>query len=133
MNGAEFKAGMFGQSLRINLFREHLGISEEDPTDLTDIICEDFYRGIWIKTATTNTETFDKVRSIISKYYSRFIHCSIHVQVFRCVPTDHCQNFIQLQEYQREHPLAVTNSAAAATLLKETVKVFKTSLTCVSL
>jgi len=47
MNGEEFKAGNFGQSLRMNLFREHLGL--DDSVDITDPLNEDFYRNVSCK------------------------------------------------------------------------------------
>jgi phospholipase D1/2 len=99
MDGAEYKAGRFAQSLRIHLFREHLGLMEDDQVDLRDPISEYFYREVWIKTATRNTQLYD--------------------EVFHCVPTDLVKSFRQMEEYQNSHTMALTNPTAARLMLKD--------------
>ena len=42
--------------------REHLGV-EGDEVNIADIICDDFYKDVWIKQAATNTTMFEKVCS----------------------------------------------------------------------
>jgi len=130
MNGKEFQAGPFAQSLRKYLFREHLGLLEDDTVDLRDPISEDFYRNVWIKTAETNTSTYDTVSTyvpivsiVVSMYSKTSSDLCCFYQVFHCVPTDCCVNFNQLQTYQQEQELAVTDPDAARALLKENIKV----------
>ena len=40
-------------------------------------------------------------------------------QVFRCIPTDSVKSFVQLQEYQREVPLALSYPSRAKDMLKD--------------
>ena len=75
MNGEPFEAGKFAQSLRKHLFREHLGLMDDDSIDLQDPISEDFYRKIWIQTAETNTSTYDKVGQ--DKYSRTSCKCQV--------------------------------------------------------
>lgn len=66
MNDMDYKAGRFARSLRIDLFREHLGI---DPSmDISDPISDDFFNNVWLKTAKTNTEIFDEVRLLFNTF-----------------------------------------------------------------
>jgi hypothetical protein len=39
--------------------------------------------------------------------------------VFKCVPTDNVETFIQMVTYQTEHPLAAADPFAARTMLKD--------------
>lgn len=61
MNGADYKAGKFAQSLRMQLFREHLGLIDSPEVDIRDAVSENFYRNVWIETARLNTEIYDEV------------------------------------------------------------------------
>jgi phospholipase D1/2 len=99
MDGKEYKAGKFAHSLRTKLFREHLGLLENLEVDLRDPISEDFYRNVWLRTAITNTDIYDTV--------------------FHCVPTDKCQTFAQLRDYQQSTPLCHLNPDAARKSLEE--------------
>lgn len=61
MNGKEYKAGKFGLSLRLQLFREHLGLLDKPEVDIRDAVHDNFYHNIWQDTAKTNTEIYDEV------------------------------------------------------------------------
>ncbi|KAF2895275.1 hypothetical protein ILUMI_10901 [Ignelater luminosus] len=82
MNGRSFPSGMFAGSLRKRLFKEHLGLLEveESSVDVTDPVVEQFYRGVWYKTASSNTHIYE--------------------QVFHCIPSDGVQTFNDLRDYQ---------------------------------
>ena len=42
--------------------REHLGVTEADlHIDVTDPVCSEFYKNVWLKQASINTTVFDKV------------------------------------------------------------------------
>ncbi|ODN06603.1 Phospholipase D1 [Orchesella cincta] len=99
MDGSDYKAGRFARSLRMHLFREHLGLFDDHNVDITDPISDDFYNNVWLKTATLNTEIYD--------------------EVFQCIPTDKCDSFIKLQEYQDTHALTVTDSVRASKMLRD--------------
>ena len=49
----------FAFELRMNLFREHLGLEDGDMT-VQDPIIECFYKDKWLKTANKNTQVFDE-------------------------------------------------------------------------
>ncbi|CAG7818835.1 unnamed protein product [Allacma fusca] len=99
MDGKEYKAGKFAHSLRVNLFREHLGLLQNLEVDLRDPISDDFYVDVWLNTSITNTEIYDTV--------------------FQCVPTDNCQTFARLREYQQDTPLCHLNPDAARKALEK--------------
>lgn len=61
MNGADYKAGRFARSLRMYLFREHLGLLDDTTVDVTDPVSDDFYNNVWLKTAQRNTDIFEEV------------------------------------------------------------------------
>lgn len=86
MNGKIFPCGNFAGSLRKRLFREHLGLIEDQrlnrQTDITDPTIESFYRNVWISTSQKNTEIYEKV--------------------FHCLPTDSVKSFTELKKYQEE-------------------------------
>lgn len=89
MNGKSFPCGQFAGNLRKYLFKEHLGIlgkeNELIDIDITDPISDYFYNEIWYKTASLNTEFYEKV--------------------FHCLPTDSVQTFADLKRIQEEKPL----------------------------
>jgi len=109
MNGQEYKAGKFAHSLRTQLFREHLGLLDSLEVDIRDPVSDNFYRNIWQKTATVNTAIYD--------------------EVFQCVPTDKCETFAHLEQYQTQHLLSITDPVRARVLLKDvrvmTISCFK--------
>lgn len=65
MNGKPFPCGRVAGGLRRRLFREHLGLMEEDVTrlgiSLHDPCPDSFYRNIWKATSTRNTEIYEEV------------------------------------------------------------------------
>jgi len=75
MDGKPFRRGKFCGSLRMRLFREHLGLlpvtecDEVTPLrrnnlphlDVSDIVSDDFFHGVWGKISRDNTEIYDKV------------------------------------------------------------------------
>ncbi|KAG8228995.1 hypothetical protein J437_LFUL009158 [Ladona fulva] len=61
MNGKSSLSGKFASSLRKSLFKEHLGIMEEDSTAVDDITSSEFYKDVWMATANKNTEIFEEV------------------------------------------------------------------------
>jgi phospholipase D1/2 len=99
MNGQDYKAGKFAHTLRMQLFREHLGLLDNPEIDIRDPVSEHFYRNIWQQTAATNTEIYD--------------------EVFQCVPTDKCETFLQFAQYQTQHLLSITDPVRARILLKD--------------
>lgn len=87
MNGQTYPCGRVAGALRKRLFREHLGLMEEDPVaadmDVTDPICDKFYKHTWQYTSRRNTEMYE--------------------DVFHCLPTDRVHSFSELKKYQEEH------------------------------
>ena len=81
MNGQPYSAGKFSCSLRRRLMKEHLGIINENPQQISirDPVVDSFYKDVWLKTAQNNTIIYEKVFSII--------------------PTDQVRYFGQLKEY----------------------------------
>lgn len=98
-DGKEHLAGYFSSSLRRTLFREHLGISDDDDSiDLSDPVCDSFYKEIWIRQASINTSIYEKV--------------------FRCLPSDHVLTFDDLRRYTKEPSLSDTDEEEARKLLE---------------
>ncbi|XP_071792238.1 phospholipase D1-like isoform X2 [Asterias amurensis] len=99
MNGEEYMAGKLGYGLREWLFKEHLGVlSGKGDIDMTDPVCDAFYQGVVMNTATKNTDIYEKV--------------------FRCLPSDKVTSSAALHEYKKVPPLAKKNPAAASRQLK---------------
>lgn len=101
MNGEPFQVGKYAGSMRRHLFNEHLGLMEtpDDTIDINDATCDDFYKGVWLKFSSKNTDVLEKV--------------------FRCIPTDTVKSFAQLQEYQKEVPLSLSYPSRAKDMLKD--------------
>ncbi|XP_044253873.1 phospholipase D1 isoform X2 [Tribolium madens] len=102
MNGKKFPCGKFAGSLRKYLFKEHLGLlgkeNEMIDFDITDPISDFFYKEIWHKTASLNTEFYEKV--------------------FHCIPTDKVRNFADLKKNQEEKPLYINEISRAEKMLE---------------
>ncbi|XP_061493306.1 phospholipase D1 isoform X2 [Rhineura floridana] len=98
MDGENYEAGRFAQSLRLQCFRVVLGNSS-DPSDLQDPVCDKFFKEVWVATAARNATIFDKV--------------------FRCLPSDEVTNLAQLREFITKPKLACENPAKAAEELKK--------------
>nr|XP_060622649.1 phospholipase D1-like [Anolis sagrei ordinatus] len=98
MDGEDYKAGRFAQSLRLQCFRVVFG-SSVDANDLQDPVSDKFFKEVWVATAARNATIFDKV--------------------FRCLPSDQVTNLAQLREFITIPKLACENPAKAAEELKK--------------
>lgn len=102
MNGEKFPSGKYAGSLRKHLFKEHLGIlgreHERIDVDVTDPVCDRFYRDLWMGTAKLNTQFYENV--------------------FHCIPTDSVQTYAQLKEYSALKPLYITEISRAEKMLE---------------
>nr|XP_014427861.1 phospholipase D1 [Pelodiscus sinensis] len=99
MDGKDYKAGQFAQSLRLRCFRVVLGCSADLSTDLQDPVCDKFFKEVWVSTAARNATIFDKV--------------------FRCLPNDEVNNLAQLRDFITKSKLVTTDAAKAAEELKK--------------
>lgn len=66
MDGAEYQCGKYAGSLRKHIFREHLGqlqtdVQQDDSTGVKDPVSEHFYRNVWQRTSTQNTQIYEEV------------------------------------------------------------------------
>ncbi|KAJ3657730.1 hypothetical protein Zmor_009514 [Zophobas morio] len=102
MNGKSFPCGKFAGSLRKYLFKEHLGLLGKEHEmidfDITDPISDYFYKEIWYKTASLNTEFYEKV--------------------FHCIPTDKVETFADLKRSHEEKPLYIDEISRAEKMLE---------------
>ncbi|VEN40536.1 unnamed protein product [Callosobruchus maculatus] len=102
MNGSAFPCGQFAGSLRKYLFKEHLGVlgkeNELFDFDVTDPTSDHFYHEVWRKTASLNTEFYEKV--------------------FHCLPTDSVQTFADLKKNHEEKPLWISEYSRAQKMLE---------------
>lgn len=101
MNGSNFPCGKFAGSLRKHLMREHLGIlqNRHNSIDITDPICDSFYKGTWQQISSQNTKIFE--------------------DVFRCIPNDNVRSFVMLKKYCEEVAMNKTNPEEAEEALKK--------------
>ncbi|XP_048769180.1 phospholipase D1-like isoform X3 [Ostrea edulis] len=90
--------GKFATSLRKALFSEHLGIPVGDPI-LDDPVCDSFYKTVFLRTATVNTNVYQKV--------------------FNCIPSDLVLSFAELNQTTTEKTLAETDPEQARSELKK--------------
>lgn len=101
MNNKPYPTGRYAGSLRRHIFREHLGIIGKEHEminiDVSDPVCDSFYREVWQETAALNTEFYEKV--------------------FHCLPSDEVHNFVQLKEQLTLKPLYHTEIARAEQML----------------
>uniref|UniRef100_A0A8C5WUJ4 phospholipase D n=1 Tax=Laticauda laticaudata TaxID=8630 RepID=A0A8C5WUJ4_LATLA len=98
MNGEDFKAGRFAQSLRLQCFRVVLG-SSIDLNDIQDPISDKFFKEVWVATAARNATIFEKV--------------------FRCLPSDEVNNLTHLRDFTNKPKLACENPTKATEELKK--------------
>ncbi|XP_070609740.1 phospholipase D1 isoform X2 [Erythrolamprus reginae] len=98
MDGEDYKAGRFAQSLRLQCFRVVLG-STIDPNDIQDPISDKFFKEVWVSTAARNATIFEKV--------------------FRCLPSDEVNNLTHLRDFIHKPRLACENPTKAAEELKK--------------
>lgn len=97
MNGKKYPSGVFAGRLRKFLFKEHLGLLDPDadrmPIDVTDPVIDQFWNGMWRRTATRNTEHYE--------------------EIFKCLPTDKVKSYADLRKYQEEPPLCKSDPEMA--------------------
>ncbi|KFR15043.1 Phospholipase D1 [Opisthocomus hoazin] len=98
MDGEDYSAGKFAQSLRLRCFRVVLGGSDLNP-EHKDPVCDKFFKEVWISTAARNATIFDKV--------------------FRCLPSDQVNNLTQLRDFINKPKLANDDPVKAAEELKK--------------
>uniref|UniRef100_A0A663MH75 Phospholipase n=1 Tax=Athene cunicularia TaxID=194338 RepID=A0A663MH75_ATHCN len=98
MDGEDYSAGKFAQSLRLRCFRVVLGGSDLSP-EHQDPVCDKFFKEVWISTAARNATIFDKV--------------------FRCLPSDQVNNLTQLRDFINKPKLASDDPVKAAEELKK--------------
>lgn len=79
MDGAEYQAGKFARSLRLDCFRTLLGANADPSIDVMDPVSDAFFHQVWNETAQTNATVYD--------------------QVFRCLPSNAMQTLRALKEY----------------------------------
>ncbi|KAM9126959.1 phospholipase D1 isoform 2-T3 [Pangshura tecta] len=99
MDGKDYKAGRFAQSLRLRCFRVVLGCSADLSDDLQDPVSDRFFKEVWVATAARNATIFDKV--------------------FRCLPSDEVTNLAQLRDFITKSKLVTQDAAKAAEELKK--------------
>lgn len=99
MNGESFPCGKYAGSLRKYLFKEHLGILEENLAcyNVNDPVIESFYKDVWYRIAKDNTEFYEKV--------------------FHCIPSDKVDSYAALKKNQEEPPLYHTEISRAQVML----------------
>ncbi|PRP75984.1 hypothetical protein PROFUN_01700 [Planoprotostelium fungivorum] len=73
MNEQPYQVGKFAHELRKNLWREHLGLSEDDDT-INDPICDRVYNKIWLKTSRKNTTVYNEIFKNIPRDGIETIH-----------------------------------------------------------
>ncbi|XP_014089247.2 phospholipase D1 isoform X1 [Bactrocera oleae] len=97
MNGKKYPSGVFAGRLRKFLFKEHLGLLDPDadrmPIDVMDPVIDQFWNGMWRRTATRNTELYE--------------------EIFKCLPTDKVKSYADLRKYQEEPPLCKSDPEMA--------------------
>lgn len=70
MNGEPFSVGVVPHSLRMRLMRQHMG---DSTLNLTDMLNDDVYEGIWRKISTNNSSVYDQLDGEISMYRTKRI------------------------------------------------------------
>ncbi|KAL4588394.1 hypothetical protein LXL04_001278 [Taraxacum kok-saghyz] len=65
MNGETWRAGKFANSLRLNLWSEHLGLNVEEISRIRDPIADGTYKDLWLATAKANSQIYQDVFSCI--------------------------------------------------------------------
>ncbi|XP_030747183.1 phospholipase D2 [Sitophilus oryzae] len=103
MNGNPYPCGLYAGSLRKYLFKEHLGLFDDDNDtvdfDVADPISDYFYREGWYKIASLNTELYEKV--------------------FHVIPSDSVETFQDLRRNNEIKPLWVDELSRAEKMLED--------------
>ncbi|XP_078420518.1 phospholipase D1-like isoform X4 [Cetorhinus maximus] len=99
MDGAEYKAGKFALQLRLHCFKLILGALNDPTIQVQDPISEKFFKETWIATSARNATIYEKV--------------------FRCLPSDHVRNYVELADFIAKEGLYVEDPAKALEELKK--------------
>ncbi|KAI7792627.1 phospholipase D1 [Triplophysa rosa] len=99
MDGEEYQAGRFGQSLRLECFRMILGANTDPSIDVTDPISDQFYKEVWMTTAARNATIYQKV--------------------FRCLPSSDVRSILELEGFLSKPGLEKEDPARAQEELKK--------------
>uniref|UniRef100_UPI00398F5682 phospholipase D2-like isoform X2 n=1 Tax=Pristiophorus japonicus TaxID=55135 RepID=UPI00398F5682 len=98
MDGEEYQAGRFAHHLRLQCFKIHLGLSDDQVADIQDPVSDRCFQEIWNATATTNATIFD--------------------QVFKCLPSNSAPSLVELREFVSTPGLVTENPEEARERLK---------------
>nr|XP_040569345.1 LOW QUALITY PROTEIN: phospholipase D1-like [Lepeophtheirus salmonis] len=91
--GTSFKSGKYAGSLRRALMGEHLGLSPSSRELLLDPVSNEFYKDIWLKTASINSKIFD--------------------EIFMVVPNDQVLTTEECRKFEEKLPIAELDRFAA--------------------
>ncbi|XP_048380134.1 phospholipase D2 [Stegostoma tigrinum] len=79
MDGEEYQAGKFAHRLRLQCFKVHLGLTDDQMAEVEDPVSDRCFQEIWNATATTNAAIYD--------------------QVFKCLPSNSAPSLVELREF----------------------------------
>nr|XP_032834394.1 phospholipase D1-like [Petromyzon marinus] len=99
MDGKPYQAGAFAHSLRTYCFRLVLGLLDSPEVDISDPVCDHFFKEVWMATAGRNATVYEKV--------------------FRCLPSDFVLNRRQLAAFVEEPAMARADPAGALARLAD--------------
>ncbi|XDV47648.1 hypothetical protein PO909_017223 [Leuciscus waleckii] len=99
MDGQEYQAGRFGLSMRLECFRMILGANTDPSIDVTDPISDQFYKEVWMTTASRNATIYQKV--------------------FRCLPSSDVRAILELDGFLSKPGLEKEDPARAQEELKK--------------
>ncbi|XP_064194806.1 phospholipase D1a isoform X1 [Anguilla rostrata] len=99
MDGVEYQAGKFALQLRLECFKAILGAFSDPTVDVSDPISDRFYKEVWMTTAARNATIYEKV--------------------FRCLPSSHVRNRLELEEFISKPGLDKEDPARAQEELKK--------------
>ncbi|XP_067898888.1 phospholipase D1-like isoform X2 [Heterodontus francisci] len=99
MDGAEYKAGKYALELRLHCFKLILGALNDPTIEVQDPISEKFFKEVWIPTSARNATIYEKV--------------------FRCLPSDHVRNNVELADFIAKPGLNLEDPARAMEELKK--------------
>ncbi|XP_069753685.1 phospholipase D1-like isoform X2 [Narcine bancroftii] len=99
MDGEEYQAGLFALRLRLHCFKLILGGFNDPSIDVQDPISEKFFKEVWIPTSARNATIYEKV--------------------FRCLPSDHVKNNVDLAAFIAKLGLYVEDPTKALEELKK--------------
>ncbi|XP_078060541.1 phospholipase D1-like isoform X2 [Mustelus asterias] len=99
MDGVEYKAGKFALELRLHCFKLILGALSDPSIQVQDPISEKFFKEVWIPTSARNATIYEKV--------------------FRCLPSDHVKNNVDLADFTAKLGLNVEDPVKAVEELKK--------------